>query len=109
MSIQSLWRACSLVGTCAFLVLNSPAYALENGTYTITSKHSEKLVEVGNGDTAEGANINQWPANGHPTQHWIITHISDSNYSVINGKQQPCHGGLQPRYQRWCKRRSEDL
>lgn len=82
MSIRTLWRVCSLVAVfCLSTAVNA---AIENGTYTIVSKYSGKLVEVGNGDTSDGANINQWPGNGHPTQHWVITHISGDDYSVIN-------------------------
>jgi arabinan endo-1,5-alpha-L-arabinosidase len=72
------------VVSCVFFALSLSAYALENGTYTITSKHSGKLVEVGNADTADGANINQWPSNGHPTQQWVITRIGGDDYSVVN-------------------------
>lgn len=82
MSISNLWRSCSLL--LALCLSASATAMIENGTYTITSKHSGKLVEVGNADTADGANVNQWPANGHPTQQWVITHISGDDYSVIN-------------------------
>lgn len=84
MSVQLFRRACSLAVSYCLLVLSASAFALENGTYTITSKFSGKLVEVGNADTSDGANINQWPANGHPTQQWVITHLSGDDYSVIN-------------------------
>ena len=84
MMIPLFWRACSLLVTCACLILSTTVHAIENGTYTITSKYTGKLVEVGNADTADGANINQWPGNGHPTQQWVITHLSGNDYSVIN-------------------------
>ncbi|WP_275297438.1 RICIN domain-containing protein [Shewanella electrica] len=55
-----------------------------NGVYTIQSKFSGKLVEVANADSSNGANVSQWPSNGHNTQRWLITKRDDGYYSVLN-------------------------
>ncbi|MDC8829954.1 family 43 glycosylhydrolase [Alteromonas gilva] len=60
------------------------ANAIDNGVYTITSKHSGKLVEVGSASLDDGANVIQWSANGNNTQRWLIAEQSDGYYSVIN-------------------------
>ncbi len=74
----------SILGlTCGVLSFASwQAYSLDNGVYTITSKHSGQLVEVGSAASTDGANINQWPGNGHDTQKWLITNTDDGYYSL---------------------------
>lgn len=66
------------------LLICQPVWALSDGVYTIGSKVSNKLIEVGNADINNGANVNQWPANGHPTQHWLIKNINANEFAVIN-------------------------
>ncbi|WP_281281901.1 RICIN domain-containing protein [Catenovulum sediminis] len=71
--------------TCSLLSLTSwQTYAIDNGVYTITSNYSGKLVEVGSASTTDGANISQWPANGHDTQKWLVTATDDGYYSLVN-------------------------
>ena len=81
MKLSVFGRALAIValGLCAAM-----ANAIDNGVYTITSKHSGKLVEVGAADVNDGANVIQWSANGHNTQRWLIAEQSDGYYSVIN-------------------------
>ena len=81
MQLSVFGRALAIValGLCADM-----ANAIDNGVYTITSKHSGKLVEVGAADVNDGANVIQWSANGHNTQRWLIAEQSDGYYSVIN-------------------------
>ncbi|WP_428243539.1 family 43 glycosylhydrolase [Gynuella sp.] len=64
--------------------ISTNVMALSNGVYTITSKHSGKRVEVINGASDNGANIQQWPANGYDAQRWLITHVEGDYYSLIN-------------------------
>ncbi|MBD1389003.1 RICIN domain-containing protein [Neiella sp. HB171785] len=69
----------------ATLVSSAACYAdVANGVYTITSKYSGKLAEVGAAALNDGANINQWPANGHDTQKWMITQHDSGYYSIVN-------------------------
>lgn len=72
-----------ILGACA-LFAAPLSLALENGTYTIASMVSGKLVEVANASTADGANIAQWPNNGGANQRWIITKEGDGYVSIIN-------------------------
>ena len=70
---------------CGLLSLASwQSYAIDSGVYTIASKHTGQLVEVGGANASDGANINQWPSNGHDTQKWLITPTDDGYYSLIN-------------------------
>lgn len=55
-----------------------------SGTYRVTAKHSGKAMQVSNGSTAEGANVNQWTANGTASQLWIIAPIADGYYKITN-------------------------
>ncbi|MEC7823992.1 MAG: RICIN domain-containing protein, partial [Pseudomonadota bacterium] len=81
MKMHLIWRAACVI--CLGLY-GDFARAIDNGVYTIQSAHSGKLIEVGGANTADGANVNQWPANNHNTQKWMITLQSDGYYSVIN-------------------------
>ncbi|QKX16103.1 RICIN domain-containing protein [Microbulbifer sp. YPW1] len=71
-----------LAALLSLIALN--AAAVSNGVYTLTSKHSGKLAEVASASLENGANISQWPANGHETQNWIITHEGNNYYSIVN-------------------------
>lgn len=64
----------------------SPAIALDNGIYTISSIVSNKLVEVTGGSTANGANVVQWSDNGGTHQRWAINNEGSGYVSIINVK-----------------------
>lgn len=81
MSNTSKWRLWSLA---ILLSVSTGAQAFGNGVYTIQSKYTGKLVEVGGASTAESANINQWSSNGLATQQWILTSLGGNDYSVVN-------------------------
>ncbi|WP_226042576.1 RICIN domain-containing protein [Natrinema sp. DC36] len=46
-----------------------------NGEYEVINVNSGKLLEVADASTADGANVQQWSANGHPTQRWILSSV----------------------------------
>ncbi len=46
-----------------------------DGRYVLENANSGKHLEVANASTADGANVQQWPANGHPTQRWILSSV----------------------------------
>lgn len=71
-------------GILLLILFQGQSYAIDNGIYTITSRVSNQVVEVGSADTADAANINQWPLNGHATQQWLIQQVSGNDYAVIN-------------------------
>lgn len=66
------------------ILLSTQVLAISNGVYTISSTYTGKLVEVGAASPDNGANVNQWPANGHFTQSWLITGTGNGYYSIIN-------------------------
>lgn len=78
---NTIWRLTSLTVllSCAQL-----SWAIDDGIYTITSKYSGKVVEVESADTADGANVIQWSANGGATQQWEISNVGGDDYSVVN-------------------------
>jgi hypothetical protein len=55
-----------------------------SGTYKITARHSNKALDVTNSGTQDGANVQQWTANGTPAQQWIVTATSDGYYKLVN-------------------------
>ncbi|WP_232824721.1 family 43 glycosylhydrolase [Algibacillus agarilyticus] len=65
-------------------LISSQVFAIDNGVYTIKSKHSGKLIEVGSGSPEDGANINQWSSNNEDAQKWLITKLNNGYYSIIN-------------------------
>jgi len=62
-------------------VLNSDSF---NGIYRIIATHSNKVVEVKNGSTADGALIGQRTYTNLSSQHWKITPVSGTDYKIIN-------------------------
>ncbi|WP_254764299.1 RICIN domain-containing protein [Natrinema marinum] len=57
---------------------------IPTGTYEIVNVHSGQLLEVANASTADGANVQQWPANGHPTQQWYVEDLGNGEYHIQN-------------------------
>jgi hypothetical protein len=60
----------------------------ENIPYIIMAKHSNKVLDVENGLSMAGANVQQWESNGNSWQQWILSGDIDSFYSVINVNSQ---------------------
>lgn len=57
---------------------------ISNGTYRITNVNSGKLLEVANGSTEEGANVQQWSDTGCSCQQWHVYEESDGVYVLEN-------------------------
>ena len=55
-----------------------------DGRYVLENVNSGKTLEVANASTADGANVQQWPANGHPTQHWDVREQGNGEYRLTN-------------------------
>ncbi len=90
--------------TCARDAINgnvgfpAPAGHIPNGTYRIVNRRSGKALEVANGSTANGANVQQWTYNGGANQRWTITHLGLQRYSIIgvgSGKALEVNGASQ--------------
>lgn len=62
---------------------------VEKLQYRIVSKHSGLCLDIAGGNTADGANVIQWQANGLPCQTWEVTALADGSFvisSLMNGK-----------------------
>ncbi|PGF18220.1 hypothetical protein CP556_03900 [Natrinema sp. CBA1119] len=55
-----------------------------DGRYVLENVNSGTVLEAANASTADGANVQQWPANGHPTQHWDVQDRGNGEYELSN-------------------------
>ncbi|MDX8046887.1 RICIN domain-containing protein [Gracilibacillus sp. S3-1-1] len=55
-----------------------------NTAYQLVNRHSGKLLEVAEGDTSDGANVQQWTSNGCSCQNWSITRNGVGYYNIVN-------------------------
>lgn len=58
---------------------------IEDGTYFIKAKHSEKCLDVYGGYQSNGARLIQWGCHGGDNQRWIVETNSDG-YSALMAK-----------------------
>lgn len=64
-----------------------PAFAqnlIANGTYVITNRNSGQAMDVSSASTAEGAVVDQWPANGGNNQKWQLTNLGSNYVELIS-------------------------
>lgn len=64
--------------------------------YTLTARHSGKLLDVFNASVSDGANVVQWAANGQANQRWRFEASTDGYYRVVSvnsGKCLDVYGG----------------
>lgn len=63
-----------------------PDYAmpLANGTYRIKSKVTSQCVDVPDGSTTAGLQIQQWTDNGATAQKWTFTSLGNGYYKITN-------------------------
>nr|WP_239640951.1 RICIN domain-containing protein [Natrialba taiwanensis] len=57
---------------------------IPTGTYEIANVNSGKLLEVADGDTTDGANVQQWGVTEHPTQQWYVEAVGNGEYRLEN-------------------------
>jgi len=56
---------------------------LPNGTYTITARHSGKVLDVYNSSTANDGNVDQWTyVAGAANQKWVVENLGSDTYSI---------------------------
>jgi hypothetical protein len=60
-----------------------PAAGPVNGTYKIFARHSGQSLEVINNGTANGSNVQQWPANDCTCQQWTLTNVGSNQYTIV--------------------------
>ncbi|WAJ71773.1 RICIN domain-containing protein [Catenovulum adriaticum] len=58
--------------------------AINSGEYSITSKNSNKVLDVAGCGTTAGDNVQQWPWSGANCQRWILDATSDGFYQIIS-------------------------
>jgi len=58
--------------------------------YTFTARHSNKLLDVYNGSTADGANVVQWAANGQANQRWRVQDAGGGYSTVVSVNSGRC-------------------
>ncbi|GAB3641453.1 RICIN domain-containing protein [Spirosoma arcticum] len=77
-------------GSCNPMAPSSPNSPVESGAiYTITAKHSSKVLDVYGSSREDGGKIVQWGPNGADNQKWILTDLKNGYYvikSSLNGK-----------------------
>jgi alpha-galactosidase len=104
-TVTDLWSGTNLGTVSGTLTRSLPAhgaglYRLSPQTtvaaYTLTARHSGKLLDVSNLSTADGADVVQWTANGQNNQRWDFRDLGDGYYNVVNvnsGKCLDVYGG----------------
>jgi endonuclease/exonuclease/phosphatase family metal-dependent hydrolase len=67
------------------------AYALAAGTYTFGSlAASGKCLDVSEGGSADGTNIQLWTCNGTGAQSFLIKSVGDGKYRLVNRASNKC-------------------
>lgn len=51
--------------------------------YTLTNAHSGKVLDVDGASPENGANVQQWAANGQANQHWRLEEANDGSYELV--------------------------
>ncbi|MEV4847492.1 alpha-galactosidase [Micromonospora matsumotoense] len=59
-------------------------------TYTLTARHSAKLLDVSNAATADGTNVVQWAANGQANQRWRFQEAGGGWSTVVSAHSGKC-------------------
>ncbi|MDN4502807.1 RICIN domain-containing protein [Alteromonadaceae bacterium BrNp21-10] len=60
--------------------------SIATGNYSVTSKNSNKVLDVSGCSGSAGANVQQWPWNGADCQRWSIAPTSDGFYEIISNQ-----------------------
>lgn len=58
--------------------------------YTLTARHSGKLLDVFNASTADDANVVQWAANGQANQQWQFRDAGGGYFTVVSVNSGKC-------------------
>jgi hypothetical protein len=57
---------------------------VSGGLYKLTHKDTDQVLDVDNGSTAPGANVQQFTDNGTNAQRWTVTLQADGHYKLLN-------------------------
>jgi alpha-galactosidase len=58
--------------------------------YTLTARHSGKLLDVFNASVADGGDVVQWAANSGANQQWQFVTVSGGYYNLVNRNSGKC-------------------
>ncbi|MFI6242922.1 RICIN domain-containing protein [Micromonospora sp. NPDC050795] len=101
-AVTDLWSGASLGTATGTLTRSLPAhgaglYRLAPDTtvpvpsaYTLTARHSGKLLDVSNSATTDGADVVQWAANGQPNQRWRFQDAGGGYQTVVSAHSGKC-------------------
>jgi alpha-galactosidase len=101
-TVTDLWSGASLGTVTGSLSQSIPAHGAglyriapqttvpTTPSYTLTARHSGKLVDVYNGASTDGANIVQWAANGQTNQRWQFRDAGGGYYQVVGAGSGKC-------------------
>ncbi len=56
---------------------------LQDGTYRIVNKKSNKVLDVYNNGITDGTNVDQWSWNGGNNQKWTVTSLGNGQYQAV--------------------------
>ncbi|GIF02414.1 hypothetical protein Ari01nite_98780 [Paractinoplanes rishiriensis] len=101
-TVTDLWSGAALGTATGALTRSIPAhgaglYRLTTqsttptpATYTLTARHSGKLLDVYNASTADDANVVQWAANGQSNQRWRLQDAGGGFATVVSLNSGKC-------------------
>lgn len=58
---------------------------IDSGTYVLENVNSGKALDVADGSTENGANVQQWDSHGGAMQQWRVQHQGNGEFTFING------------------------
>lgn len=62
--------------------MSGPAAIVSGGTYTLTARHSGKVLDVTGSGTTNGTNVEQWTNYNASNQQWVITDVGNGYFRV---------------------------
>ena len=101
-AVTDLWSGASLGTVTGTLTRSLPAHGAglyrlvpqstvpPPATYSLTARHSGKLVDVFNASTADGANVVQWAANGQANQRWRFVGAGGGYATIVSVNSGKC-------------------
>jgi mannan endo-1,4-beta-mannosidase len=81
--IATYTNSCGAQSTQAFQIrISGSAGTVPEGTYSITARHSGKVLDVTGAGTRDGTNVEQWTNYSSTNQQWILTDVGSGYYRV---------------------------
>ncbi|MFC5218481.1 RICIN domain-containing protein [Streptomyces coerulescens] len=62
----------------------------KGGIYTLTAMHSDKVADVAELSSADGANVIQWPANTGANHRWKLTDADNGAFTLTAQHSNKC-------------------